>query len=75
MKRAWGFRPAALSSADSCAPFHWPMQLQPSTQSWRVICEREGSARKSASERLIGLSTRPPTSSFQPAKFCWRSET
>ena len=44
------------------------IQLQPSTQSWRVICVRDGSARKSASENLAGRSTRPPRSSDQSAK-------
>ncbi len=42
----------ASSSADSRAPFHLPIALQPSTQSWRVICVRDGSARSSASEKL-----------------------
>ena len=31
------------------------MQLQPSTQSWRVICVRAGSARNSASEISNGV--------------------
>ena len=61
----------ARAACASGTPFHLPMQLQPSTQSWRVICVRDGSARSSASENAAGFSTRPPTFSCQSAKpFC-----
>ena len=46
---------------ESGTPFHLPMQLQPSTQSCRVICVRDGNARRTASENCAGVSTRPPT--------------
>ena len=45
---ACGFRPATSSSGPSWPPVHSPMQLQPSTQSWRVIWVRAGRARSSA---------------------------
>ena len=51
------------STALSGTPVHLPMALQPSTQSWRVICVREGMARRSASESDWGASTRPSTAS------------
>src|SRR5579862_9878072 len=44
------------------------MQLQPSTQSWRVIWVRGGMARSSAMESDNLRSTRPPTSMRQSAK-------
>ena len=34
--RLW-LQARGVSNEDNCTPFHWPMQLQPSTQSWRVI--------------------------------------
>jgi anti-sigma-K factor RskA len=37
------------------------MQLHPSTQSCRVICVRDGKSLSSASEKLRGRSTSPPT--------------
>src|ERR1700719_324085 len=43
------------------------MQLQPSTQSWRVIWVRDGMARRSARENSIGFSTRPLTFSLKSA--------
>ena len=58
----------ARADAPSGTPFHLPMQLQPSTQSWRVICVRDGMARRSASENSAGVSTRPSTFSRQSAK-------
>src|SRR3954471_12411439 len=58
-------RPACLSSRHNCTPFHLPIALQPSTQSWRVICVRGGSARNCASENCIGVFTRPSTFSAQ----------
>ena len=71
-----GFRPAAVEQrARAARPVHLPMQLQPSTQSWRVICVRDGRARSSASDSCIGLSTRPPTSSRQSAKSARRAAT
>ena len=45
----------------SCTPVHLPITLQPSTQSWRVIWVREGSARSCSSENDSGCPTRPPT--------------
>ncbi len=63
-----GFSRARSSSAPSGTPFHLPMQLQPSTQSCRVIWVRDGMARSSASDSSSGVSTRPPTDSFQSAK-------
>ena len=45
------------------------MQLQPSTQSWRVIWVRDGSALIWSSVSASGRSTRPSTISFQLAKF------
>ncbi len=56
------------AASPSGTPVHLPMQLQPSTQSCRVIWVRDGSARSSASDKLTGRSTRPPTSSRQSAK-------
>ncbi|MEJ0040912.1 MAG: GNAT family N-acetyltransferase [Rhizomicrobium sp.] len=52
----------------SGAPVHSPMQLQPSTQSWRVIWVRGGNLRISASDSLSGFSTRPPTGMIQSLK-------
>jgi len=48
---------------DSATPVHSAMADHPSSHVWRVICVRLGSARRSASERLIGRATSPPTSS------------
>ena len=47
----------------SGAPVHFPIALQPSTQSWRVICVRWGKAFNCASVRLSERSTRPVTDS------------
>ena len=49
---ACGFGCASSSTCDSRTPFHWPMQLQPSTQSCRVICVRAGIARSSRQREL-----------------------
>src|SRR3989338_8486085 len=49
----------------STTPFHLAMALQPSTQSWRVIWVRAGSALISSSEKLLGSFTSPATSSLQ----------
>src|SRR5258706_6854359 len=64
---ACGF--ASASTSASCTPFHLPIALQPSTQSWRVICVRAGIARSCASVSLIGFSTRPSTCRDQSAKW------
>ena len=55
-------------SAPIFTPVHSPMQLQPSTQSWRVIWVRAGSAFSSSRLSDSGRSTRPSTTSFQSAK-------
>ena len=46
------------------------MALQPSTQSWRVICVRAGSSLSAASDQLLGVFTNPTTSSVHSAKSC-----
>ena len=45
----------APAAAAAARPVHWPMALQPSTQSCRVICVRDGRARSSASEISNGV--------------------
>ncbi len=65
---ACGFSPARSISAPNRAPVHSPMQLQPSTQSWRVIWVRAGNALSWARFSDSGRSTRPSTTSFQSAK-------
>jgi hypothetical protein len=52
----------------SGTPVHLPITLQPSTQSWRVICVREGIACSSARLYCAGRATSPPTFSRQSAK-------
>jgi hypothetical protein len=51
------------------------MQLHPSTQSWRVICVRDGIPRSAARPSASGFSTSPPTVSVYPAKPSLRSAT
>ena len=60
-------RPAP-STWPSGTPVHLPIALQPSTQSWRVICVRAGIACSSASEQVSGAATSPSTRSRQSAK-------
>src|SRR5262249_47428251 len=66
--RACGSKRTRRRSSPSGAPFFFPIQPQPSTRSCGVICVRDGSARRSASENFAGRSTSPPTSSCQSAK-------
>ena len=58
MARA-GFTLARSSRCASGTPLHWPITLQPSTQSWRVIWVRVGKARNASSENSSGRSTMP----------------
>ncbi len=52
-----GLRPSALQElARAGRPVHLPMALQPSTQSCRVICVRDGSFFRSASDKASGRS-------------------
>jgi hypothetical protein len=61
----------------SGTPAHLPIALQPSTQSWRVICVRAGMARSSASESDSGVATSPSTASRQLTKSstAWRAQS
>ena len=43
-------------------PFHFAIALQPSTQSCRVICVRDGIDLSSANENRAGCLTRPEIS-------------